>query len=371
MRTMNISRLVIQCLFIVNLCLYCTFSFHSTSGGPHQIYQQSTHSSIYSGSGSSKYYKDSYISSYTVLQSSKTDKINLDSLDWNLQKGPDSDHPHLASLGKVLDNKLNIPIEDLRSRISNKECTPSEELAEILSMVMQENSDQVHVVLENGADSADEIEQNVEEVYVTENELKKMWLRRSDTAMGKSMDTFSTEESLLLIADTEEDIMQDEDVNEYHTPQMIDQDEEIMEENEIYVTSEELERIWNQRSKIKFGMPAQEYNDLDALLLLDPEDADDLNEEGEEMIYVDNRRTRLQSDDPLFWEENFPQHPELASALKDAYEELEDKSFRRPAWKKERPILTPDIDTQSFMGDMMFGNTYMTQRIPANWNDQE
>jgi hypothetical protein len=33
--------------------------------------------------------------------------------------------------------------------------------------------------------------------------------------------------------------------------------------------------------------------------------------------------------------------------------------------------LTPDIDTQSFMGDMMFSNTYMTQRIPANWDDKE
>ena len=33
--------------------------------------------------------------------------------------------------------------------------------------------------------------------------------------------------------------------------------------------------------------------------------------------------------------------------------------------------MTPDIDTQEFMGDLMWSNTYMTQRIPANWNDPE
>jgi hypothetical protein len=51
--------------------------------------------------------------------------------------------------------------------------------------------------------------------------------------------------------------------------------------------------------------------------------------------------------------------------------DLEDSSSNRTAWKKERHILTPDIDTQTFMGDIMMSNTYMTQRIPANWNDPE
>ena len=46
-------------------------------------------------------------------------------------------------------------------------------------------------------------------------------------------------------------------------------------------------------------------------------------------------------------------------------------TYSRPGWKNSRNILTPDIDHQEFMGDMMLSNTYMTTRIPANWNDPE
>ena len=53
------------------------------------------------------------------------------------------------------------------------------------------------------------------------------------------------------------------------------------------------------------------------------------------------------------------------------HDDIEDMTTHRPAWKKDRHILTPDIDTQEFMGDLMWSNTYMTQRIPANWNDPE
>ena len=308
--------------------------------------------------------------SNTVLYSSKVDKIKLDSLDWSLQEGPDKNHPNLALLEEVLEDEINVPIEELRSKLSSEQRTPSQELREIVSLAM-ENYNNGHVVLDYGDDS-DECEGDVEEIYVAEKELKRLWLQASDTAMGKSMDKYNTEEALLLIADAEVDIMLDEDDDDEHMPPAsMDKNKGDIEESEIYVSSTELERIWNERSKIKFGMPGAEYSDLHALLLLDSEDADDVAEEGQEVEYVDSRRTRLQSDDPLFWQNNFPDNPGLVNALKDVYTELEDRSFRRPAWKKERPILTPDIDTQSFMGDMMFSNTYMTQRIPANWNDQE
>ena len=382
MRATNICYVAFQYLFCLNLCIRRCHSFYPTaSGGPSHRYQDSTCSSIYNGghSYSSCNNKGSNrISSNTVLYSSKVDKIKLDSLDWSLQKGPDKNHPNLASLEKVLDNELHIPIKELQLKLSTQQqYTPSEELSEILSLAMENYHESGrHVVLDN-EDDTDEREGDVtEEIYVTEQELKRLWLQTSDTAMGKSMDKFNTEEALLLIADSEEDIMIDEDDDNNNSNNegqdiSIENSKIDIEEKEIYVTSEELKRIWHERSKIKFGMPGVEYNDLDALLLLDPEDADDVSEEGEEVEYVDSRRTRLQSDDVMFWQDNFPQHPELANALKDAYTELEDRTFRRPAWKKERPILTPDIDTQSFMGDMMFSNTYMTQRIPANWNDQE
>ena len=49
-------------------------------------------------------------------------------------------------------------------------------------------------------------------------------------------------------------------------------------------------------------------------------------------------------------------------------------NLKQKKWKiakKERMFLTPDIDTQEFLGDIMFSNTYLTQRIPANWEDPE
>jgi hypothetical protein len=51
--------------------------------------------------------------------------------------------------------------------------------------------------------------------------------------------------------------------------------------------------------------------------------------------------------------------------------DLEDRTYQRPAWRNDRHFLSPDMDTQRFMGDIMMSNTYMTQRIPANWNDPE
>jgi hypothetical protein len=62
---------------------------------------------------------------------------------------------------------------------------------------------------------------------------------------------------------------------------------------------------------------------------------------------------------------------DISQALRDIYHELEDITEFRPAWKKKTISLTPDLDTQSFMGDIMHGNSYLTQRIPANWNDPE
>ena len=53
------------------------------------------------------------------------------------------------------------------------------------------------------------------------------------------------------------------------------------------------------------------------------------------------------------------------------YENLESTELYNPAWKHTSRLLSPNIDTQDFMGDIMFSNTYLTQRIPANWNDPE
>ena len=66
-----------------------------------------------------------------------------------------------------------------------------------------------------------------------------------------------------------------------------------------------------------------------------------------------------------------PSDQNLREVLLRIYDDLEDTTDIRKAWKKETNILTPDIETQSFMGDIMNSNTYMTTRIPANWDDPE
>ena len=115
---------------------------------------------------------------------------------------------------------------------------------------------------------------------------------------------------------------------------------------------------------------SEQFSELGALLLLS-DDCEEVVADGEEEEFTDSRYSQLESDKEAYWTDVFPDNEDLANALREMYMTLEDRNFRRPAWKKDRPILTPDIDTQKFVGDMMFSNTYMTQRIPANWDDKE
>lgn len=66
-----------------------------------------------------------------------------------------------------------------------------------------------------------------------------------------------------------------------------------------------------------------------------------------------------------------PANQARREAWKRVYDDLEDTSSHRPAWQRTHSFLTPDTDTQHFEGDIMFSNTYLTTRIPANWNDPE
>ena len=63
--------------------------------------------------------------------------------------------------------------------------------------------------------------------------------------------------------------------------------------------------------------------------------------------------------------------PVVRDSIRRTVEDLDDDSTNRPAWKKGTNFLTPEIDTQQFEGDMMFGNTSMTVRVPAIWADAE
>ena len=142
---------------------------------------------------------------------------------------------------------------------------------------------------------------------------------------------------------------------------------EVDEGVEYAVTADELRRLWDERARVPFGMPAPEYSDRMALLLLDDDDEDDETE------YVSALHSDPEEEERNgFWNEFTGRDGQfMRETLKAVYDDLEDMTTRRPAWKKDRHILTPDIDTQDFMGDLMWSNTYMTQRVPANWEDPE
>jgi hypothetical protein len=134
-----------------------------------------------------------------------------------------------------------------------------------------------------------------------------------------------------------------------------------------------LEQTWNNRRGYKWGAPAYLYNERNALLQL----CDDF--EGEfELGSLAGQMTYAQASDiipdpelegKMFW--GNIEDSSLRESVRQVVDEMEDMTKLRPAWKKATNILTPDIDTQSVLGDMMFSNTYLTTRIPANWNDHE
>ena len=121
----------------------------------------------------------------------------------------------------------------------------------------------------------------------------------------------------------------------------------------------------------KWGQPVIEYSDVNALLQL----CDDFESDFESDPLVKQFQYLLSSEDldthegKAFWGDL--QNPDEKEVVRRITEDLNDRSYIRPAWKKSRNILSPDIETQKFMGDIMMSNTYMTTRVPANWFDEE
>lgn len=146
------------------------------------------------------------------------------------------------------------------------------------------------------------------------------------------MQAFKVEHALLLVDDEEDRIMLTEDES---LKSNVVEDEKN--QPEIFILKSELERIWTERSKIHWGMPGKVFSEMNALLLLD--DGDDMLEE-EKIEYQNTKQITLKSEEKDFWS-LYAEDPDLNDGLKSAFSELEDRSFRRPAWKKERHILTP------------------------------
>ena len=147
-------------------------------------------------------------------------------------------------------------------------------LRTILPLLMREDS-----VLELHNDRQDG--SNDEEIFITEQELKKVWAQASHTAMGKPESSFCVEEALLLLPDEEVDDVMFEGIND---DSVAAEAAALLkkEDTELYVTEQELESVWSNRGEISWGMPAKEFSSEMALLLLD-------SDEDEELYMIEER----------------------------------------------------------------------------------
>ena len=269
------------------------------------------------------------------------------------------------------------------------------------------------VVIENKtAAILDENGGEEDTIYITEQELESLWKETYGQAFNikNEDDGFNLLDALLVVDDEDSiqilhnnvDGSSDDNIGSIAPPLLTeisstgttnrkDGDAEEDADDEIIISSKELYRLWKERSNFPWG-PCNEFDEKNALLLLDTDDDDEKFvtvmegealpiglelEEGQNVYELENEYASAMHEVPFdekkaFWNKftgKTNQH--LRDTLRRIYEDLEGVETLRPAWKKNRNFLSPDIETQDFMGDIMFSNTYLTQRIPANWEDPE
>eukprot|EP01041_Mallomonas_annulata_P006161 gene6161-12476_t len=297
-------------------------------------------------------------------------------IDWNIlppQRGIEDVYQNLNStrLELIVSSQptTTVSVEELAAKWIDKTGSHDKDinsfsLEDALPFLIQEDC---HVGLANRTvDNMNELSED--EIYITEQELQRLWLEASVLPFGKPMKDFDLEESLLLLPDEDYDIIMGGSNQADILKEIQKYDINSSEEPEIFVTEDELERLWNERAEIQWGMPSPQFDAKMALLFLDDEDDEEDDTEYISALHA----TTMQTDENGFWNKyDDPSDQNLRELLKRIYLDLEDTSYIRPAWKKDRHILTPDIESQRFMGDIMNSNTYMTTRIPANWDDPE
>lgn len=279
-------------------------------------------------------------------------------------------------------------------------------LSRILPSIMR---DDVIIKLENREENVLQYIDDSDIIYVTEQELLEIWESASTEPMGKSVEEFDVEQALLLLPDEDyEDLIVNSGKSSSsksegfqglqfitserssslplaYLPGEVADTIEDEDDHEWVITLQELERLWGERSFLPWA-PAKEFDTKAALLLLDNYDDEDEDietlmvetEDGQmqislkEMEYVSGKHFLPVEDSEAFWKKfSGKSNQFLREHFKRIQEDLDDQEYYRPAWKKDRSFLSPDLDTQEFMGDIMFSNTYMTQKIPANWEDPE
>lgn len=120
----------------------------------------------------------------------------------------------------------------------------------------------------------DEDDEEVEEVLVTEAQLQELWLQHTPVTDSKGRNEFNILNSLLFLDSNSMRDMSERVPDEEQEPaaqaSVSEDTPEEEEPEEIFVTTEELRRVWDEAVKrCPWGMPAAEFNERDALLLLD------------------------------------------------------------------------------------------------------
>lgn len=223
----------------------------------------------------------------------------------NEEHNPDADKDKLCELLDSYPTKI-FTIDELNSKwidICIDESRPNDlnsfTLVKIIPYLLQ-NHLKIQIVDEN-FEQFESIEDS--EVFITEAELRNLWQLKSMTALGKPIESFDVQTALLLVEDESDENNSEIDIHSTPSEASISllssststqvHSDEIDDGPELYITLQELKRIWDKRAEIPWGLPAQTFDELSALLLLD----DDDDEGDDDVEYVPAVLQGVEKDD--------------------------------------------------------------------------
>ena len=222
------------------------------------------------------------------------------------------------------------------------------------------------------AEAAVALEKEDTEFYITDEELQSIWNNRGDVPWGMPAKEggkveFDSKLALLLLdTDEDEEIFALEEAKAVAAAESAEEDEDEDEDHPVETAG--LADYGLDNGTGVTGAEDSKAGNLGAYAMA----------EGAAVVMDTNADADADADaghkhvkDWLDKKYRGKSNAFLRDQIRRLHAELDGNTYLRPAWKKDRHILTPDIDTQSFMGDIMNSNLYMTTRIPANWNDPE
>ena len=126
------------------------------------------------------------------------------SLDWNILSNNANKNYNQSNI--EIDEPIILSVDDIKKKWKSKNKKADNSLFSLetaLPYLTQENS---HIALVN--ETLDKLNQlSEDEIYITEQELQRIWKEASVRPFGKPMESFDIKESLLLLPDEDYDIV--------------------------------------------------------------------------------------------------------------------------------------------------------------------